>query len=70
MTRIPVRSSNIASIGYDVEEGILQVEFLDGSVYNYYEVPEEVHDGFMVAPSKGRFLWREIRDMYEYERVE
>jgi hypothetical protein len=65
----PVRSSNVDSIGYDEETATLVVQFLDGSVYNYYEVPDEVFHDFLLASSKGKFLWREIRDVYEYERV-
>lgn len=65
----PVRSSNIRAIGYDEETATLVVQFLDGSVYNYYEVDEEVYHQMLIAPSKGKFLWREVRDVYEYERV-
>ena len=69
MELTPVISSNIQAIGYEVEDEILQVVFLNGSVYEYFDVPEEVYDAFITAPSKGKFLWREIRDVYDYERV-
>jgi len=68
--RIPVVSSNIASIGYDPESLILEVEFLNGSVYQYFDVPQQVYIDFINAESKGRFLWQYIRDVYEYTRIE
>jgi len=66
---IAVRSSNVAAIGHDPDDLILEIEFLDGSLYRYYDVPEEVFHDFVLAPSKGRFVWSDIRDQYEYERV-
>ncbi len=39
MDRIQVRSSNIRSIGYDQNRQILEVEFLKGGVYQYFDVP-------------------------------
>jgi len=69
MYREPVVSSNVAAIGYDPDEAILEVEFLNGSIYWYHDVPEEVYDDFMMASSKGKYLWDHIRDVYEYERT-
>ena len=42
MYRIPVSSSNLASVGY--EGGILEIEFKSGSVYQYSGVPVYVPD--------------------------
>lgn len=73
--RIGVYSSNVASIGYGVDEEILEVEFHSGAVYQYHDVPEDVWESFQTAPSKGRFVWTELRsygadDTYVYERIE
>jgi len=70
MKRIAVASSNVRSIGYDSETRTLEVEFKGGSVYEYYDVEPEVYSEFMKAPSKGRFLWNNIRDVYDYQRIE
>jgi hypothetical protein len=32
MTRVPVSSSNIASVGYDSENKILEIEFVNGNI--------------------------------------
>lgn len=69
MERYSVSSSNIASIGYDAPSQILEVEFLNGSVYQYYGVPENIHDQLMQASSKGRFLNTYIKNAYGYSRV-
>ncbi len=58
MERVTVTSSNIKSIGYDGQSRILEVEFLDGAVYEYYDVPAHVHAGLMSAQSHGAYFCR------------
>lgn len=70
MDRTPVTSSNIASIGYDPETATLEIEFLgDGSVYQYFDVPEQVHEELMAAASHGSYLARRIKGAYQYARL-
>lgn len=70
MDRKYVSSSNIASIGYDPMRMILEVEFLNGSIYQYYDVPEELYIGLMAASSHGKFLNEYIKKGgYRFERV-
>lgn len=70
MDRKYVSSSNIASIGYDSTNQILEVEFLNGSIYQYYDVPETLYDGLMSADSHGKYLNEYIKKGgYRYERV-
>ena len=51
MDRNQVASSNIRSIGYDMQTQTLEVEFLSGWVYQYYGVPEFIHQEIMQASS-------------------
>lgn len=67
MERIPVSSSNLASVGY--QDGILEVAFKSGSVYQYTGVPESVYDALMSAPSHGKFFAAFIRNNYPYRQV-
>ena len=69
MDRYNVASSNISSIGYDQSTMTLEVEFLNGRIYQYYNVPENMYDEIMKAPSKGRFLHAYIRNAYPYSLV-
>lgn len=69
MDRYSVASSNIASVGYDEPSQTLEVEFLNGTIYQYYGVPQNVYDQLMQAGSKGRFLNTYIRNAYGYSRV-
>ena len=68
MRRNPIESSNIASVGY--EAGILEVEFHDGSVYRYYNVPMEAYVGLMHADSPGGYLHTYVKTQgYRYEKI-
>ena len=69
MERYSVASSNIASIGYDKDTETLEVEFLNGSIYQYYNFPEHMYDQLMREPSKGKFLNIYIKNAYPYSRV-
>ena len=59
-------SSNIKSVGY--EAGILEIEFIVGSVYQY-NVPESVYTALMAAESVGKFFSANIRKQYTGTRV-
>ncbi len=69
MERKPVVSSNIASIGYDRENSTLEIEFLNSSVYQYFDLPEHIYQGLMQADSHGGYLAQNIKGVYRYSRV-
>jgi len=69
-SRIKVTSSNIHSVGYDINKMILQIQFLNGGVYEYYGVPATVFNELMNAKSKGKFARRYIYYSYRYKRIE
>lgn len=64
MRRIPVRSSVIASVGYEPESALLEVEFRNGDVYRYFAVPPSVHHALLEADSPGTYFNKHISDRY------
>lgn len=56
-----VQSGAMRDFAYDEERRILQVEFVSGSVYQYFEVPKSVFVGLFLAESKGRFFNQVIK---------
>jgi hypothetical protein len=69
MDRIQVRSSSIASIGYDQKTQTLEVEFINGGAYQYFDVPLAKWVEFVGANSKGKYFIAQIRGNYRYFRV-
>jgi len=69
MERFPVNSSNVASAGYDNATATLEVEFNNGHIYQYFDVPGQVYEEFRQAPSPGQFLNSSIKGAYRYART-
>ena len=66
--RIPVASSNIATIGYDKEAQILEIEFHHGAIYQYFDVPEKVYEELMNSAAKGSYFMNEIKSIFTYQK--
>ena len=62
--RQPVESTAIAKIGYSKRHHILEIEFVNGAVYRYLDVPVTVYRDLMSSESKARFYDSNIRRHY------
>ena len=69
MKRLPVDSSAVRSIGYDPKSLVLEIEYANGSVYDYYGVPSETYQEFCEADSMGAFINFRIKPSFEYREV-
>jgi hypothetical protein len=73
-TLVSVESSNVEAVGYDSKKGYLYIQFLPSekgqrsTVYRYSNVQEQIYNRFLRAPSKGMFVWANIRDKYPYAK--
>lgn len=67
---IAVQSSNVEEVGYDEDNEITYVRFLNGSLYIYKGVPKWNFDGLVNAPSVGSYLNVNFKNVYPYERIE
>ena len=63
----PVRSSNVAAVGY--EDGVLYVEFTSGATYAYEGVDESTYQALAAAPSPGSYLNTHIKNAYSARRL-
>lgn len=57
-------TSNI--FDFDYKAAVLTVTFLDGSIYEYFDVPKAVYVKLINADSPGRFARRHIFNAYVY----
>lgn len=56
MNLTPVSSSSLRAVGYEAASCTLQISFLDGGLYEYYNVPMSIHKSLMMAISKGTYF--------------
>lgn len=68
MTRTPVASSSIASIGH--EGDTLEIEFTNGRIYRHAGVPREQFEALRNAESIGTHYNAAIRGRFEHALVE
>ena len=69
MEMIHVESSNLAAVGYNHNEAVLRIEFNNGRMYEYYDVPQYVFDDLLVAGSKGQYAHQNIYKNYRQQRI-
>jgi uncharacterized protein len=69
MNRNHVESSNIESIGYDSMSQTLEIEFLNGSIYQYFDIPQHIYQELIDADSHGKYLAANIKGHYRYSKV-
>ena len=62
--RQPVQSSAIAKVGYSKRRHILEIEFVNGAVYRYLDVPATMYRDLVTAESKARFYDSNIKRHY------
>ncbi len=69
MVRQPVSSSNVRSVGYDPESNMLEIEFNNSSVYQYFSVPENVYVNLIGTHSVGSYFHSHIKNEFRYQQV-
>jgi len=70
MKRIPLSSSNLAAVGYDPQTKTLEVEFKNGSIYQYNQVSERIYAELMNADSHGRYFNANVKNAgYAFKRI-
>jgi hypothetical protein len=63
---VPVYSTLLVAMSYQAEAALLCLEFRDGALYCYRDVPHEIYEGLLTAPSKGVYFNRQIRGRFGY----
>jgi hypothetical protein len=64
-----VLSTEIEWIGYEEKRKMLQVEFIEGGIYQYDQVPRFVYEEFLKADSHGRFFEEHVKGKYPYRKT-
>jgi hypothetical protein len=68
MKPIAVESTTLATVAYDADRELLQIEFRDRTVYQFSTVPAHIHAALLSAPSKGRYFNRFIRGRFPHTK--
>jgi hypothetical protein len=69
MIRQPLASSSLASVGFDPESRVLEVQFKNGGLYQYLGVAAREFSGLLSAESHGHYFAQHIRRRYRFRRL-
>ena len=69
MKRISLSSTTMLAAGYDADKKILEIQFVSGDVYQYFDVPLEIYNRLLEAESYGHYFNYNIRDNYSFLKV-
>jgi len=69
MIRQSVSSTDLSSIGYDLESKTLEIEFKSGGIYQYFNVPEYVYEALLNASSHGKYFNQNIKEQYQCSKI-
>lgn len=69
MRYIEVDSDILRAVGYDHQRKILEIEFRNGHIYQYTDVPEREYQSLIIAMSKGKYFLQKIDGQYRFVRV-
>ena len=62
-------STVIRSFDYSAADAVLTITFISGSVYEYYDVPQQVYDAFKLFREKGIFYNEQIKNKFSFKKV-
>lgn len=62
--RASLGSSAISDAEYDPETQQMELTFVNGGPYTFYNVPQDVYDGLGAAPSAGKYYHAFIKGRY------
>lgn len=60
----PVKSAQLAAVGYDADTKTLAVEFARGGLYHYADVPPSVFGAMLAASSVGSYFAANVRSVF------
>jgi hypothetical protein len=69
VTMCPLESSSLRRVGYSQASRTLRIEFKEGSVWDYLQVPPSEHEGLMKAGSHGRYFHSHIRNRFQSRKI-
>ena len=69
MTPTNLNSTSITAAVYLEQQALLEMEFRNGAVYHYIDVPAATYETFLLAESKGAYFNRYIRNRFAYVKI-
>ena len=69
MIRKPLKSSKLRAAGYDERLRVMEIEFLNGDIYEYKSVSSETYRQLMASPSPNSFFEDKVEEAFSGKRI-
>jgi len=66
---VELSSTLLVRATFDARQSILQLEFRDGAVYRYFQVPEALYQNLLSAASHGASFNYTIRGRFPHRQI-
>ena len=66
---VNVISTDIMSVKYEESTSVLNIRFVKGGEYEYYDVYADDYYNLISAPSVGKYFNANIRYKYQYNKI-
>ncbi len=63
-------SEEITSAGYDPETMVMEIEFSNGTTYQYLEVPVEIFEALTSSVNPGKFFAQSIKNKFKFFQIQ
>ena len=63
------KTSTIVAVAYIEDEETLSIRFNDNSVYEYFDVPEEIYEDLLESLNTKQYFMQNIKGKFKYEKV-
>jgi hypothetical protein len=70
MNRTAIASPGITQVGYEEGSEILEIEFVSGKIYQFYNVPLNLFSQLMDSSHKELYYETHILERFPYKRIE
>ena len=67
--RKPLKSSKLRAAGYDEASRVMEIEFVNGDVYQYKSVSPELYRQLMASPSPNSFFEDKVEEAFSGKRI-
>ena len=67
--RKPLKSSKLRAAGYDERLRVMEIEFVNGDIYQYKSVSPELYRQLMASPSPSSFFEDKIEESFSGKRT-
>lgn len=67
MNVVPLQSSVALAAGYDEDKRILRIQYSDGALVDYFDVPPLIWAEITTTSSVGRYIARVVKPNYRFE---